>query len=134
MPEQPFTLFDGEQASLSTTYAGEPLVVNFWASWCPPCIEEMPSLEAIHQDLGDEITLVGINLQDEREAAERTVQLTGVTYELAEDPDGALFAAFGGFTMPMTYLVDADGTVVASHGGFGTEQQFRDLIDEHLRS
>jgi cytochrome c biogenesis protein CcmG, thiol:disulfide interchange protein DsbE len=132
VPERSFTMFSGEEASFTTTYAGQPLLVNFWASWCAPCIEEMPDLERIHQDLGDQITLVGLNLQDDRASADRMVERTGVTYDLAEDPRGELFADFGAFTMPMTFFVDPSGVVVGRHGGLATEQQLRDLVAEHL--
>ena len=57
----------------------------------------------------------GAAAQDTPAAARRVVERTGVTYELAVDPDGAMFTAFGGFGMPTTVLVDADGRVVAQH-------------------
>lgn len=81
--------FDGSTVSLQD-YAGTPMVVNFWASWCPPCIAEMPDLEAIHQSAGDRLAFVGVNTQDTPEEAAEMVDQTGVTYDLVRDPDGSL--------------------------------------------
>jgi thiol-disulfide isomerase/thioredoxin len=130
--DRTFTMFDGQEASLTTTFAGQPLFVNFWASWCAPCIQEMPDIERLHQELGDQVTFIGFNLNDQRDRAEEMKDFTGVTFLLAEDPDGEVYADFGGFTMPMTYLVDESGTIVDSHGGLGTQAQFREMIERHL--
>jgi cytochrome c biogenesis protein CcmG, thiol:disulfide interchange protein DsbE len=130
-PDRPFETFDGETTSLPEL-EGTPVVVNFWASWCAPCIAEMPDFEAVHQDLGDRVRFLGLNTQDERAAADELVEQTGVTYDLALDPDGDLFRDFGVFAMPTTVFVDAAGRVAHRHSGLATQQQLRDLIDEHL--
>lgn len=131
VPDRSFATLDGGELSL-TELAGTPLVVNFWASWCPPCVAEMPDLERVHTDLGDQLRVVGLNTQDERDRAEELAVQTGVTYDLGLDPDGALFGDFEVVSMPSTYLVDADGVIVHRHAGLLTEQQLRDLIAEHL--
>ncbi len=131
VPDDSFETFEGETTSLAA-YAGEPLVVNFWASWCPPCIAEMPDLERVHQDVADEVRFIGLNTQDSLPAAEELVVETGVTYDLGLDPDGELFRAFGVTSMPSTFFVDADGRIVHRQAGLITEQQLRDLVDDHL--
>lgn len=123
--------FSGETTSLSD-HVGRPLVVNFWASWCPPCIAEMPDLEAVHRSVADEVTFIGINTQDTLERAEALVTETGVSYELLRDPDGALFQAFGVFGMPSTFYVDADGTIVERHTGLLTRDALVDDLRDHL--
>jgi cytochrome c biogenesis protein CcmG, thiol:disulfide interchange protein DsbE len=130
--DQPFELFDGDVARVADWH-GTPVVVNFWASWCPPCVAEMRNaLEPMHQQLGDDVVFVGLNLQDTRDRAAAVVEQTGVTYTLGEDPDGELFTAFGGFGMPTTVFIDADGAVVTSHTGAFTFDQLRDLIQTNL--
>jgi cytochrome c biogenesis protein CcmG/thiol:disulfide interchange protein DsbE len=123
--------FNGQTASLRD-HVGTPLVVNFWASWCPPCIAEMPDLEAVHQAVADEVTFIGINTQDTAEQAEALVDETGVSYQLLRDPDGELFRAFEVFGMPSTFYVDADGTIVARHTGLLTRDALVDDLSEHL--
>ncbi len=112
-----FVLFDGTETSLAA-FAGTPVVLNFWASWCPPCATEMPDFQEVHERLGSQVTFLGMNSQDaDRAAAERLIAATGVTYLLASDPDGSLFRHFGGLGMPTTVFLDARGEVRATHSG-----------------
>lgn len=129
--DRPFETFEGASTSL-LEFAGEPLVVNFWASWCPPCIAEMPEFERVHVDRRDEVRFIGLNTQDNLTQAEALVEQTGVTYDLGLDPEGALFNDFEVIAMPSTYFVNAAGAVVHRHAGILSEQQLQDLIDEHL--
>jgi cytochrome c biogenesis protein CcmG, thiol:disulfide interchange protein DsbE len=130
VPDRAFQTFHGATTSLADLDG--PLVVNFWASWCPPCVAEMPDFERVHQDVRDEVRFVGINTQDARQDADRLVEQTGVTYDLVLDPDGDLFRDFEVVAMPSTFFVDASGAIVHRHAGLLTEQQLRGLIDEHL--
>jgi cytochrome c biogenesis protein CcmG, thiol:disulfide interchange protein DsbE len=129
--DRSFETFEGESTSLPE-FAGEPLVVNFWASWCPPCVAEMPEFERVHVDRRDEVRFVGLNTQDNLQQAIPLVEQTGVTYDLGLDPEGELFRDFEVIAMPSTYFVNAAGAVVHRHAGILSEQQLRDLIDEHL--
>jgi cytochrome c biogenesis protein CcmG, thiol:disulfide interchange protein DsbE len=131
VPDREFETFEGEVTSLPQM-AGEPIVVNFWASWCAPCIAEMPDFETVHQDLQGQVRFLGLNTQDDRASADDLVEQTGVTYDLALDTDGDLFRDFEVFAMPSTYFVNEDGIIVHRHSGLATEDQLRDLIDEHL--
>jgi cytochrome c biogenesis protein CcmG, thiol:disulfide interchange protein DsbE len=90
---------------------GRPAVVNFWASWCPFCVAEMPAFERVHQRLGERVAFVGIDQRDQRGPALALARRTGVSYRLAFDPAGRSFDAFGGLGMPTTVLLRADGTV-----------------------
>lgn len=110
-PAATWLRFDGSQGSLAEL-GGRPVVLNFWASWCTPCLKEMPDFEEVHQELGDRVAFVGINVRDGVDPATRMIERTGVTYELGRDPSGELVLAFGGVILPTTVLVDADGTVV----------------------
>jgi thiol-disulfide isomerase/thioredoxin len=106
--------------------------VNFWASWCLSCAAEMPAFERVHQRLDGKVTFLGINQRDSREAAEELVRSTGVTYRLAEDPRGRLFAEFGGTGMPTTVLIDGDGAVADLIVGPLSEQQLLSVIEKRL--
>jgi thiol-disulfide isomerase/thioredoxin len=131
-PQVGFERFDGRPARLED-WRGQPVVVNFWASWCPPCVAEMrDAFEPLHAEPGDRVVFLGVDVQDTPAAARQVVERTGVTYELTADPDGTLFAAFGGFGMPTTVLVDADGRVVAQHTGALTRADLEALIGQHL--
>lgn len=121
--------FDGSATTLAD-YAGSPVVVNFWASWCPSCVAELgAALQPAYEAVGHEVAFLGVNIQDEHEAAVRLAEETGVLFDLASDPNGDLYVAFGAIGMPFTALVDADGNVVARHNGPLTEAQLLDLIE-----
>ncbi len=109
--DQAFMDFDDEPGTFAR-FTGKPLVANFWASTCVPCITEMPDFEAVHQELGDEVGFVGVNVVDIPSEATRLARQTGVTYPLVRDPDGRLLRFVGGISMPTTAFVDAEGRVV----------------------
>ncbi len=102
--------FDGVDMTLAE-YAGTPVVLNFWATWCPFCIAEMPDFQTVSQDTLGDVAFLGVNIQDDPAAAEAMATETGVTYRLTRDPQGVVYAAFGGIGMPTTVFVDADGMI-----------------------
>lgn len=133
-PEVTLTDFEGESFSLRD-YEGRPVVLNFWASWCPFCAAEMPDFEKVHRSVSDDVAFLGIDQCEScqggsRDAAERLARETGVTYRLAEDPTGSVFVAFGASSMPTTIFIDADGRVVEHVGGMLSESQLRDYLSE----
>ena len=116
-PSFTFEYFDGGTGSLAD-FAGRPVVLNFWASWCPACVAEMPDFQAVHEQLGNEVVFLGMDMQDiSREAALSLVESTGVDYILADDPNGEIFQAFGGFSMPTTVFINSSGEIVGTHNG-----------------
>ncbi len=124
-----FLLYDGTPAGFED-FEG-PIVVNFWASWCPACVVELPDFQAVSAELGDAVTIIGVNvLPDDREAAEALIAQTGVEYQLAEDEGGQLFTELGGIAMPTTVFIDADGNVVDVHSGTLFRGDLRERINE----
>ncbi len=130
-PDVEFTRFDGSKATLSD-FRGQKLVVNFFASTCIPCKKEMPALQRVHERLGDDVTFVGIAVQDDPEAAQDLIDQTGVSYDLGQDPSGSLFQGFGGVVLPVTAFVAEDGTVMKLHAGQLTEAEITQLISDNL--
>jgi thiol-disulfide isomerase/thioredoxin len=111
---------------------GRPVVLNFWASWCPPCLAEMPESQRVHQRLGDRVAFLGVNQRDQLQAAEQLARSSGVTYPLAVDSAGRAFDAFGGLGMPTTVLIGADGTVADIFAGQLDETLLRERIRRAL--
>jgi len=129
-PVSEFAMFDGSSATF-TDYEGRPLVVNFWASWCPSCVAEMAAaFKPAQQSLGDEVAFLGLNIQDDRDDAIRLVEETGVLFDLGDDPTGDLYLEFGGIGMPFTVFIDTDGFIVERHNGPLTETQLLDMIEQ----
>ncbi len=131
-PSIEFALFDGGTASFAD-YAGRPLVVNFWASWCPSCVAEMSAaFRPVQESVGEEVTFLGMNIQDQRELALDLLDETGVQWISAEDPNGELYTELGGLGMPFTVLIDPSGGIVDSHNGPLSESQLREKLAEHF--
>lgn len=126
-----FQTTDGSTSSLGD-FRGDPLVVNFFASWCAPCRAELPDLERVHLARQDEVRFIGINV-DLDEATWRTfVAETEITFETVFQPGNELFTALDAKGMPTTALVSAEGEVLHLHTGLLTDDLLDELIDEHL--
>jgi cytochrome c biogenesis protein CcmG/thiol:disulfide interchange protein DsbE len=127
VPDVELTSLQGTPLALAD-YRGTPLVVNFWASWCPPCISEMPAFDEVYQQRNGTVAFVGINVRESADMAIEMAERTGVTYDLALDPNGAAARAFNVVNMPTTVFVTADGTVAGVHSGALTSAQLDERI------
>ncbi|MCU0267817.1 MAG: TlpA family protein disulfide reductase [Acidimicrobiales bacterium] len=128
-PGTPFERADGSSGTLAD-YRGRPLVVNFFGSWCGPCITEMPMLEEVHQATADQATFLGLNVAEPLASGLRLVESTGVTYDVASDADGELLAAFGLVNLPATVVLDADGEVARVHTGIIERSELEGYLAE----
>jgi peroxiredoxin len=84
----------------------------------------------VHQELGEEVAFLGLNIQDQVSAAEALVERTGVTYDIARDPSGELARSLGTVVMPSTYFVSAEGKVVDAKAGAMDADELRRRIEE----
>lgn len=112
--------------------AGRPLVINFFASWCPTCVGEMPEFERVHRLLGDEVAFLGVSQSDSRDASIQLASDTGITYETAFDERGELFSAFGALGMPTTVFVRPGGEIVEVWAGRLDARTLRQLVAENF--
>ena len=133
-----FTLksVSGENLKLSE-FRGEVVLINFWASWCGPCRQEMPVLSALHDKykaLG--FTVLGINVEEDSSKARRLLQDIPVSFPVLLDTESIVSKQYDVVAMPSTVLVDRDGNMRYLHKGYkpGLEsvylQQIRDLVRE----
>jgi cytochrome c biogenesis protein CcmG/thiol:disulfide interchange protein DsbE len=97
---------------------GRPVIVNFWASWCGPCVEEFPLLEQARQrHAAGGLTVIGVVFQDSSEAARDFMSRMGAEWQAAMDPGERAADRYGIFGPPETFFIDANGTVVARQIG-----------------
>lgn len=113
-----------------TQFRGRPLVINFWASWCPPCRKEMPALAATARAVGANVAFVGIDTNDQRSAALAFAAKTGVRYPLAFDPHSTAAGNYGVYGLPTTFFISAQGRLVGEQVGGMTGTRLRQLLDE----
>jgi thiol-disulfide isomerase/thioredoxin len=119
----------GKVHSLSD-YRGKIVVLDFWATWCGPCIQAMPSLQRLHQDYQDRgVVVFGINTWEESNSAE-FMKRSGYTYGLLLKGEEAA-AAYRVSSLPTLYVIDVDGTVI--HRLSGTDDNLRIFIEKHLK-
>jgi thiol-disulfide isomerase/thioredoxin len=122
----------GPDRKLGELLGSKPVVLNFYASWCGPCVTEMPAFEQVHRDVSDSVTFIGIAYQDSDDAARATVERTGVTYPTFGDSGQDAVSYFGGISMPTSVFIDADGTVVDVHSRALDEDALRSALEDRF--
>jgi len=109
-PDFTFDDLEGNPVSLSD-FLGKPVLLNFWATWCPPCRKEIPDLQKFHQKYGDKIVLLGIDWGEDVEEVKKFLTRYGVTYTTLMDKDGKFFVRYGLTGLPTSYWVDETGVI-----------------------
>lgn len=107
-----------------------PVLVNLWASWCGPCREEMPMLQAAYERSGSQVGFLGVITQDTASASTSFLGDFGVTYAQVVDEDGALLKELGAPGLPVTLAVDADGRIIDRQIGQVSEARLGELVGE----
>ena len=110
-PEIVLTSTDGQEIRLSDL-RGKPVLLNFWATWCPPCRAETPDLQATHREIGDKLTIIGVNMTSQDGGdVEGFLREFGVTYPVLLDPDGTAAKAYNILGLPTSVFIDRNGIV-----------------------
>jgi thiol-disulfide isomerase/thioredoxin len=110
---------------------GQVVMINFWATWCGPCRQEMPLLQQLYgkyEPLG--FTLLGVNVEPDSAPAQAWLKNVSVSFPILFDRDNKVSAQFGVEAMPSTVLIDRDGNVRHVHRGYkpGDESTYADLV------
>ena len=126
-PDFSLTALDGTTVTLSSL-RGRVVLLDFWASWCPPCRAGLPHIEAIHRDYAARgLAVYGINNEDPA-LARAFVQANRFTFPTLSDPDSAVMGAYGVEGLPTTVLIDREGVVRYRFVGLTPEAQMRDAL------
>lgn len=136
-PAPDFTLKSstGKNIKLSEL-RGQVVMINFWASWCGPCRQEMPLLDQLYQryqPMG--FTLLGVNVEEDSAAANKILKEIPVTFPVLYDNKNRVSESYQVRAMPSTFLIDRDGKVRYLHKGYkpGTEEEYQQQVRELIR-
>jgi cytochrome c biogenesis protein CcmG, thiol:disulfide interchange protein DsbE len=117
----------GKKVALSQ-YAGKPVIVNFWASWCSPCQAETPLLASWYRQEKGRVALLGLDENDTESAALSFARAKGVTYPLGFDPQTIAASAYGVIALPQTFFLNARHQIVARvYGAVTTSDLTKDV-------
>jgi peroxiredoxin len=113
-----FTLLDldGNQISLGD-FAGQPVVINFWATWCPPCQDEMPLLVEAYQREGGQVVFLAISIDEPERAVRRFAEKNDISFVVLLDEGGKVASEYQVKSIPVTFFVSRDGQVVMRYVG-----------------
>jgi peroxiredoxin len=119
-PSRPVAALDFSATTLAGTTVrlselrGQVVFLNFWATWCVPCKAEMPAMERVHQALrGQSFRMAAVNLQEDPASMRKFVDELGLTFDIVLDPTGEITRNYGVNNLPLTYLIDKRGRIVA---------------------
>ena len=104
---------DNGQTITPTNFGGKLLVLNFWATWCAPCIEELPSLDQFQKEFANSgVVVLGVSMDKDEKLYKRFLSRVKVSFLTARDPSNKINAEYGTFKFPETYIIGSDGRVL----------------------
>ena len=131
-PDLNLRLLDGSTVALSEL-RGQVVVVNFWATWCPPCEDELPDLQAVWEEYQQRgVALVGIAFEEEEAAVQEMASRFGLSYPLGLDAGDRISTAYGITGVPETFVINSEGLVSSVYIGPVTADQLRGDLDALL--
>ncbi len=102
---------DGKTVSRSD-FGGKVLVLNFWATWCPPCIEELPTLDAFQREFGPQgVVVLGVSIDRNEKLYRQFLERNPLSFKIGRDPEANISASYGTFQYPESYIIDRSGKV-----------------------
>jgi peroxiredoxin len=116
---------DEETVRRLSDYRGQVVILNWYASWCSPCRQEIPDFQEAYTALEGDLVVLGVNLEESPDEARDMLDDLDATYPSVIDSEGAVYRHYGGLGMPVTLFIDRDGTLVSMGSGLITEEALR---------
>ena len=126
------TLTDGSEFTLSD-HEGKVILLNFWATWCGPCVGEMPAFEKLQETYGEDLVLVAVNSGEDEETVTSFLEENGYTFPVVLDPEYAVAMLYPTDGIPYTVIIGTDGKVAVTQVGAGDADtmyaHYSELVD-----
>ena len=106
-----FTVNDSDRTLTLSHYEGKPIILNFWATWCPPCVEEMPSLIQLQDRLKGKVTIIAVSLDIDDSAYHRFIKDHNINFTTVRDGEQHSNTLYGTYKFPETYIIDSKGII-----------------------
>jgi cytochrome c biogenesis protein CcmG, thiol:disulfide interchange protein DsbE len=124
-----FSITDSQRTVVLSKYRGKPVLLNFWATWCPPCVQEMPSLVELQKLVGDKVTIIAVSEDADDAAYKQFVRDHNVDLLTVRDTGGSKSnEVYGTFKFPETFVIDSNGKIVRKFIG-ATDWTSPDIVD-----
>ena len=125
-------LLSGEKVKLSN-YLGKPIFLNFWATWCGPCIGEMPDIEKIKNEYGDKLEVLLINGGESKEDVEMFLNRKGYSFNVGLDEKGEVLTKYDSMYIPLSVFIDKNGIIVERKVGSMTYNSMKETVDNLIK-
>lgn len=109
-PEFSTPLVDGSTFTLSE-HSGKVVLLNFWATWCGPCVGEMPAFQKLYEEYGDKVAILAVNCMEDKDSVDQFVQDSGYSFPIAYDENGDVSFTYPSSGIPYTLVIGKDGVV-----------------------
>jgi peroxiredoxin len=130
-----FSLVDAEGNTVRLSdYRGQVVVLDFWATWCPPCRKEIPGFVALQSKYAEQgVVVIGVSLDDGWPKVRSFMGQYGINYPIVLDARGEVPSLYGGIKgIPTTFVIDRDGIIRTVHEGYGPPQLFTKAVEDVL--
>jgi cytochrome c biogenesis protein CcmG/thiol:disulfide interchange protein DsbE len=131
-PDRELPRLEGDGLGSLAAYRGKVVFLNFWASWCAPCREEVPLLTRFQERLGDRGTVLGVTFKDDPDASRAFAERYDINYPSLRDSKLELAPEYGTRALPETFVIDAQGKIVAVARGTVSQEFLNNALKEAL--
>lgn len=125
-------LLNGEKAKLSDYY-GKPIFLNFWATWCGPCVREMPYIQEVSEEYGDKVTILAIDISDSSEDVKVFVDNAKYTFNFGLNESGSLLTTYNSYSIPLSIFIDKDGIIKERHVGSMSKDTMVEIVEKIIQ-